>query len=46
MNWYFPGMMDQDGFGSFWIIASLFQVVILIDLILFGMWMFKQIKKK
>ena len=42
MGWNYGGMMNS-GFG---IIASFFWIVLLIDLILFGVWLWKQINKK
>ncbi len=43
-------MMDWGGYGGmmggFGILASLFWIIILIDLILLGFWLWKQIQKK
>ncbi len=41
-NWGGYGMMSS-GFG---ILASFFWIVILLDLILLGVWLWKQIQKK
>lgn len=43
MGWYGNGVM---GVGGLSLIGSLFPIVILIDLILLGMWLWKQIQKK
>ena len=43
MGYYGSSMM---GVGSWSLLGSLFTIVILIDLILLGMWLFKQIQKK
>lgn len=40
-NWEGSGMMSS-GFG---ILASIFWIVILVDLILLGVWLWKQINK-
>jgi len=40
MNWGYSGMMGGNAFGSF------FGIIILIDLILLGIWLWKQIQKK
>lgn len=42
MGFYGRNMMD----GSFGLIGSIFWIIILIDLILLGIWLFKQIQKK
>lgn len=44
-QWGARGMMGWDS-GSFGLIGSLFWLVILIDLILLGFWLWKQIQKK
>lgn len=41
MGWNYTNMM-----GGFGILGSLFSIVFLIDLILLGIWLFKQIQKK
>ncbi len=45
MNYWWGGkdMMDWGGFGF---LVSLFWIVILVDLILLGFWLWKQVKKK
>lgn len=44
MGWnYGNGMMNWEGFG---ILGSLFWIIILFDLILLGIWLWKQIQKK
>jgi len=40
------GMMDWAGYGAFGIVGFLFWLIIFIDLILLGMWFWKQINKK
>lgn len=42
-NWGYGNMM---GWGSWGTIGSIFWVIILIDLILLGIWLWKQIQKK
>lgn len=42
MNWGY-GMMN---FGAFWFIGSLMWIIVFIDLILLGVWLWKQIQKK
>lgn len=39
----YGGMMDGGFFGFWW---SLYAIVILIDLVLLGIWLWKQIQKK
>ena len=41
MNWEYGNMM---GGGLFW--GSVFGVILLIDLVLLGIWLWKQIQKK
>lgn len=41
--WRYGGMMD---WGSWGVLATIFWLVILIDLILLGIWLWKQIQKK
>lgn len=43
--WGSGGMMGY-GFGAFSVIGTIFWIVILIDLILLGVWLWKQIQKK
>ena len=43
MGFYGNGMM---GWGGLSLVHSLFVIVILIDLVLLGMWLWKQIQKK
>ncbi len=53
MNWYYGGARAGTGAagtmigwgGGYWIIALLFQIVILVDLILVGVWLWKHIGK-
>jgi hypothetical protein len=45
------GMMNgnygfEGGFSGFWIVAIIVHVIIIVDLILLGLWLWKQIKKK
>lgn len=42
----FGNMMGWGGFGLFGILASIFWIVLLIDLILLGIWLWKKIKKE
>jgi len=42
----YRGMMDWGGFGWFGFFVTLFWAVILVDLVLLGMWLWKQIQKK
>lgn len=42
-NWGYGGMMSG-GWLGFW--GSIFWIVLLIDLILLGVWLWKQIQKK
>ncbi len=45
--WGGRGMMDGgDGFGFIGVVGTIFWLVILIDLILLGFWLWKQIQKK
>lgn len=51
MGWNGFGMMNGNsglggGFSGFWIVAMIIHLVIVVDLILLGMWLWKQIKKK
>jgi len=41
MMWGYQNMM-----GGFGVIASIFWIVILVDLILLGLWLWKQLQKK
>lgn len=43
-SWRYGGMMDWG--GGYGVLATIFWVVILIDLILLGIWLWKQINKK
>lgn len=45
MMWGYGNMMNGN-WGSFGIVGSLFWIVILIDLILLGLWLWRQIQKK
>ncbi|MBI2405436.1 hypothetical protein HYV21_00060 [Candidatus Microgenomates bacterium] len=45
MGWGYGNMMNWGG-GTLGFLATLFWVVILIDLILVGVWLWKQINKK
>jgi len=40
------GMMDWGSFGAFGTLAFLFWVVIFVDLVLLGFWLWKQLNKK
>lgn len=42
MGWNYSNMMGYQSFG----IGTLFALVLLVDLILFGVWIWKQINKK
>jgi len=42
MGWGYGNMMA----GGFWFFGSLLWIVVFIDLILFGIWLWKQIQKK
>ena len=42
----YGGMMNWGGAGFFGIMWFLVCIVVFVDLILFGMWLWKQIKKK
>jgi hypothetical protein len=51
MGWNNYGMMNGifgvgGGFGGFWIVALIVHGIIIFDLILLGIWLWKQIKKK
>ena len=41
MGWNYGNMM-----GGFGIVGSLYSIVVLVDLILLGIWLWKQINKK
>ncbi len=43
MMWGYQNMMN---WGGFWFLGTLFWVVIFIDLVLLGMWLWKQLNKK
>lgn len=43
MNWNYGGMMDGWGGGAW---MSIYGIVILVDLILLGLWLWKQLQKK
>lgn len=45
MMWGYGNMMNGN-WGLFGIVGSLFWIVILIDLILLGFWLWRQIQKK
>lgn len=42
--WGYQSMMG--GYGAFGLLGSIFWIVILVDLILLGIWLWKQIQKK
>lgn len=42
--WGYQNMMG--GYGTFGLLGSVFWIVILVDLILLGIWLWKQINKK
>ncbi|KKS13138.1 MAG: hypothetical protein UU67_C0031G0011 [Candidatus Daviesbacteria bacterium GW2011_GWB1_41_5] len=44
--WGYTNMMNWGGGGGFNILGGLFGLVILIDAILLGVWLWKQIQKK
>jgi len=46
MGFGYDGMMDWGAWGWFGTIGFIFWLVILIDLILLGFWLWKQIQKK
>ncbi len=43
MMWGYQNMMNG---GGFWFLATAFWIVVLIDLVLLGMWLWKQLNKK
>ncbi len=43
MGWGYGNMMGSYGFGA---VATLFWIISFIDLILLGIWLWKQIQKK
>ncbi len=49
MNWYYgngTGTRTMMGWSNgFWLVGLLFEIVILVDLILVGIWLWKQINK-
>lgn len=45
-QWGYRDMMGGAGGGYFGLVAQVFWIVILIDLILLGVWLWKQIQKK
>ena len=47
MNWGYGNMMDwnQNGFGWFGFFGFAFWIIILVDLILVGVWLWKKIQK-
>ncbi|MCL5435432.1 MAG: hypothetical protein M1405_03520 [Patescibacteria group bacterium] len=40
------GMMGFGGFGLFWVLPLVLYIVVIIDFILLGFWLWKQLKKK
>lgn len=44
MDWGYSGMMG--GTGAFGILGSIFWIVILVDLVLLGIWLWKQLQRK
>lgn len=47
MGWNGYGIMNGvGGFSGFWILTTITYIVIIVDLILLGMWLWKQVKKK
>lgn len=44
--WGQGGMMDWGSFGAVGLLFTIFWVVLLIDLILLGFWLWKQVNKK
>ena len=40
------GYQNMAGWGGFWFLGTIFWAVIFIDLILLGMWLWKQLNKK
>jgi len=44
-QWGGNGMMGY-GFGAFSVIGTIFWIVLLVDLVLLGIWLWKQIQKK
>lgn len=47
MNWgYNPMMNNPAGWGLFGFFATLGWILVVVDLILLGMWLWKQINKK
>lgn len=46
MRWGYGDMMEWSGTGVFGSLAFLFWIVLLVDLILLGIWLWKQIQKK
>lgn len=45
-QWGYRDMMGGGNWENFGLIAQIFWIVILIDLILLGFWLWKQIQKK
>lgn len=45
MNWY-SNMMGTYGSNGLWSFSIIYQLIILIDLILLGVWLWKHINKK
>lgn len=46
-NWGYGNMMNfGSGFAVFGLLGAFFWLVLLIDLVLFGVWLWKQIEKK
>lgn len=43
MGWGYGNMMGNYGFG---VLSTLFWIIILVDLVLLGIWLWKQINKK
>lgn len=44
--WGSRGMMDWGSFGTVGALFSIFWIVVLVDLILLGLWLYRQLKKK
>lgn len=46
-GWDYTGMMGGPGFGTWFLVLYLIiWIVVTVDLVLLGMWLWKQVKKK
>lgn len=46
MGWGYGGMMNNFGWGIFGVLGFLVWLIVLVDLVLVGVWLWKQIQKK